>query len=82
MRKDSPNNDIQKTLNIPTNIKEGELNQKSKSHPHFKNYDHSLEMKRNIGLKSGNPVINEEGEIEYDDGITMGNLTSKDVLGS
>ena len=72
--------EIKLYTNVPTKLKEGELNHKTISHPQLKNYNHSLEMKRDIGLKSGKPNINSDGEIEYDDGITMGNLTSKDLL--
>ena len=82
MRTHTPNSQISDSINIPTNLKKGELNQKTISHQHFKNYDHSLDMKRKIGIKSGKPVYNEDGEIEYEDGLTMGNLTSKDILGN
>ena len=77
----NPSPEISKSMNIPTNLKEGELNQKTESHPHFKNYDHSLDMKRKIGLKSANPTPNEDGYVDCGDGLEMGNLTSKDILG-
>jgi hypothetical protein len=38
--------EISKNLSVPTQLKEGELDQKTESHPHFKNYDHSLEKMR------------------------------------
>lgn len=79
---ENPSVEISKNMAIPTNLKPGELNQKAESHPHFKDYDHSLEMVRKIGLKSANPTPNEDGYIDCGDGIEMGNLTSKDILGS
>jgi len=65
---------------IPSKLSEADINQKTISHPHFQNYDHSLDIKRDIGLKHGKPVYNEEGEIECGDGLVMGNLTSQDIL--
>ena len=61
------NQDIAKSVDIPTAIKEGELDQKTESHPHFANYDHSLDMKRDIGLKKGNPVRADGSEMEITD---------------
>ena len=82
MRKDILENrqNIRGAISVPTNLEEGELDQKTESHPHFKNYNHSLEMVRKIGLKSSKAVPNEDGYIECGDGIEMGNLTSKDIL--
>jgi len=76
------NQEIANYTDIPSTITAEDINQKTESHPHFKDYDHSLEMKRNdlLGLKKGKPVPDENGEIDCGDGITMGNLTSKDVL--
>lgn len=47
--------------NIPTRLKEGELNQKTVAHPKLKNYDHSLEMVR----KKFKHKDNIDDEIDY-----------------
>jgi len=78
----NPSPEIAKSMHIPTNLKAGELDQKTESHPHFKNYNHSLEIVRKIGLKSGKPVMNEDGYIECGDGLEMGTMTSRDILGN
>jgi len=67
----SRSQDIKNYVNIPTQLKP-EIPKEIK--PRF---DHSLDMKRNIGLKS--ITINEDGEMDCGDGLVMGNLTSKDL---
>lgn len=42
---------ISQSMLIPSKLKDGELNQKTESHPQFKNYDHSLEMDRKSSLR-------------------------------
>lgn len=37
---------ISQSMLIPSKLKDGEINQKTESHPQFKNYDHSLELDR------------------------------------
>jgi len=60
----------QEITNIPSAIKPEDINQKHEAHPHFKNYDHSLEQVR-IKFKT---------EGTDSDGIEFGDMTSKDVL--
>lgn len=62
--------EIAKHTYIPSAIKPENINQKHEVHPHFKNYDHSLEQVR---IK-----FNPEGTDS--DGIEFGDMTSKDVL--
>jgi len=44
------NTPIKESMPIPSKLKDSELNQKTEGHPNFKNYDHSLETERKIGL--------------------------------
>ena len=41
---------LSKTLNVPTKLKDGELNSKTESYLNYKNYDHSLEKNRSSDL--------------------------------
>lgn len=45
------NKPIKDSMNIPTKLNDGEINQQTQSHQNFKNYDHSLEIHR--GQKLG-----------------------------
>lgn len=40
----SRNQNISSAMNIPSQLKEGQLNQKTIPHPQMANYDHSLEL--------------------------------------
>jgi hypothetical protein len=42
---------ISQSMSIPSRLNAGDLNQKTESHPQFKNYDHSLEMDRKSSLR-------------------------------
>ena len=55
-------------LSVPTQLKDGDIDQKSVSHSNMSKYDHSLEMNRWKG--------NSLGE---DEDIIMGDLTSEDI---
>lgn len=61
--------DLKDYINIPSQIKSEELNEKPEVHPKFKNYDHSLEKVRQKFFVDGT-----------DDGIEFGDLTSEDIL--
>jgi hypothetical protein len=63
---------LAKILGLPTEIKDSYINETTTVHPNFKNYDHSLEKVR-VRFK----LIEDGGE----DGIEMGDLTSRDILG-
>ena len=52
------------TVNIPSKLKDGELNQKTESHPKLKNYDHSLEMGRSSKLGLINLKEENTGSVE------------------
>ena len=43
--------EIAEYLSILSNLKNGELDEKTQSHPHFENYDHSLEIDRLAKLR-------------------------------
>jgi len=72
-------------IELPTNLKSGELDQTTESHPHFKNYDHSLETTRikfptpeqdpnkPMEITRADPPSKERGEI----GIDWENLAGK-----
>ena len=64
----SRNQNISKYTSIPTNIKEGELNQKTESHPNLKNYDHSLEKVR-IKFRK-----------DVDDGVEWGDMANENGI--
>jgi hypothetical protein len=59
----SRDQNISKYTSIPSNIKEGDLNQKTQSHHNFKNYDHSLEKVRHKFTK-----VNVDDGVEWGDG--------------
>jgi len=52
-------------MNIPTRLKPGELDGKTVVHEKFKNYDHSLEIKRDCGVKV----------IELDSDLAVGDVS-------
>lgn len=56
-------------INIPTKLKNGELNQKTEAHPSFANYDHSLESNRLTVLRDKYDYI--EPEPTYIDSSDM-----------
>jgi len=64
-------------MNVPTTIEAGSLDQTHEVHPKLKGYDHSLEKVRN--QEAG--IVKHVDGAEDADGISMGNLTSKDILG-
>lgn len=51
------NQNISNYIEIPTNIKNGELNQTTEPHPILKNYDHSLEMARARYTNDGTDIL-------------------------
>jgi hypothetical protein len=66
----SKSQNIRDHINIPSQIKTGELDQKPEVHPNLKGYDHSLEQVRKKFTSEG----------PDSDGIEFGDLTSQDVL--
>jgi len=44
------NKPIKESMAIPSKLKDGEIDQKTQSHPNFKNYKHDLEMSRSQKL--------------------------------
>ena len=72
-------------IEIPSNLKSGELNQTHEVHPHFKDYDHSLEAVRHtFSQPESDPskpkhveVTNDEPLKEGEFGINWGDLAGK-----
>lgn len=73
------NEPIKESMSIPSKLNDSELNQKTEVHPNFKNYDHSLEKERKIGLiYLAEPT--KEDSLEDMPDLEVGSLS--DMLGS
>lgn len=67
----SRSQDMRQYVDVPTRIKPGDLDQKTEAHPNFK--DHPQQDKVRMSFKFD--------IIDSSDGIEMGSMTSKDILG-
>ena len=75
--------ELNKYINIPTQLEDGELDEVAKPHSHFAGYDHSLEINRLPALREKYDYVEPEHATDIDpqsfDTEQYENIDPKDV---